>query len=517
MTNLVSPPSKLFEPERGESQERSLNPKARQPLADRLAGPPDETVLIATTLLIALIGGSIQIWLYADADQLDSGYHYLFARWSWHHPEYLLSVWARPLFTLIYSLPAQLGYTAARFFTLLISLLAAHQTWRLARQLGISPASVVVPLLLAQPVFWELGTGVYTESLFALFLVLALRLQAGGRSLHSLLTASMLILIRPEGLFTGIFWGAWHLASAFRSARRENRWRGTIVAAFQSLLLATGMVIWVAAAWLYTGDPLWIIHNWPPDWNPSSQANGTGPLWWYLLLLPVITGPFVLPAFIAGIREHRRRDHLLSIPGLFTTIFVVHSILYYRGWFGSAGYARYFVCVSPATALIAGAGWTALRNRIGGNTVIVLIAVSLLFSFLRLDVMPHGRDSHAIKDLHRQFVQSPETRSLPITRLICSQPGMRIVFDRDHWEMPGLTADRGQNLELVRRLSPGTLVFWDDQTGPAWYRLTADDFVQSGFEPLLSRDYLLSGRLLPIQTVGLLGARRQTLHILYRR
>ena len=100
------------------------------------------------TLAAALIGGLLQIALYPDADQLDSGYHFLFARWSWHHPEYLLSVWGRPLFTLIYSFPAQFGYGATRIFTLLISLLTGHQTWRLARQLGLGRAHLAIPLLL---------------------------------------------------------------------------------------------------------------------------------------------------------------------------------------------------------------------------------------------------------------------------------------------------------------------------------------------------------------------------------
>jgi len=478
---------------------------------------------VMITLAAALIGGLLQIALYPDADQLDSGYHFLFARWSWHHPEYLLSVWGRPLFTLIYSFPAQFGYGATRIFTLLISLLTGHQTWRLARQLGLGRAHLAIPLLLAQPVFWQLSTGVYTESLFALFLVVALRLRQGGWNRTALLTVATLILIRPEGLFIGLFWGVWHLASALGSSRPGDRvcrgWR-IVTATVETLLLASGMAIWVAAAWLLTGDPLWIVHNWPPDWNPNSQANGTGPIWWYGLLLPLITGPFTLPAFISGLRNGWRQIHLPA-TGLFLTIFIVHSILYSRGWFGAAGYARYFVCVAPVTALIALTGWPETRSARAAGWLERrwrgLLLAGLLFSLLHVDVLPHGRDSGAIRDLHLEFSRSPVTSTLPIDRLICSQPMMRIVFERDHWEMPGLTADRHHNLELIRQLPAGTLVFWDARTGPDWYRLTATDFIEAGFEPLLSREYLLTGRLLPIRKVGTLGARQQTLHLLYRR
>jgi hypothetical protein len=74
--------------------------------------------------------GVVLVILYADADQQDAGYHYLFARWSWSEPYYLIGVWTRPLFTLIYSIPAQFGYRAAKLFTLLISLITAWQSVR---------------------------------------------------------------------------------------------------------------------------------------------------------------------------------------------------------------------------------------------------------------------------------------------------------------------------------------------------------------------------------------------------
>lgn len=472
---------------------------------------------VVVSLFVALLCGLLQIGLYADADQLDSGYHYLFARWSWHHAEYLLSVWARPLFTLLYSAPAQLGYTAARAFTLLISLLTGYQTWRLARQLGLSRPYLAIPLLMAQPVFWQLSTGVFTESLFALLLATALRLRLGGHPVAAILTTSSLILVRPEGLFVGLFWGVWELAAGFRGLD----WKGLTVKAASTMLLGTGMLIWVVASWLLTGDWLWIVHNWPPDWNPNSQANGTGPIWWYVLMLPMICGPFTLPAFLSGLREHWRQAQLNHGLGLFLTIFVVHSVLYNRGWFGAAGYARYFVCISPVTALICLAGWP---EQLAGTFArghrwlwSGLLAASLLFSFTHVDLLPNGRDTRAIADLYLEFNRTAETRHLPIGLLICSQPAMRIVFNRDHWEMPGLASDRSTNLELLRKLPPGTLIFWDSLTGPAWYRLAALDFEEAGFERLISRDYLLTGRLLPISKVGLLGARTQTLHLFYRR
>src|SRR5262245_24449923 len=123
-------------------------------------------------VVFAAIGAAL-VLLYHDADQQDSGYHFLFARWARRHPRYLVGVWARPLFTLLYSLPAQFGYAAAKFFTVIISLAAAWQTFRLARQIKLDRAELAIPLLFLQPSFFLLSSTVLTETLFALVFVIA--------------------------------------------------------------------------------------------------------------------------------------------------------------------------------------------------------------------------------------------------------------------------------------------------------------------------------------------------------
>src|SRR6476646_9624615 len=84
------------------------------------------------SLALAAAAGLLLAWLQPDSYQQDAGHHYLAARWAWAHPETIVSVWNRPLFTLLYSFPAQLGYPAAKLFTLAICLLTAYHTFRLA-------------------------------------------------------------------------------------------------------------------------------------------------------------------------------------------------------------------------------------------------------------------------------------------------------------------------------------------------------------------------------------------------
>src|SRR5215813_14272098 len=310
-------------------------------------------------VVFAAVGAAL-VLLYRDADQQDSGYHFLFARWAHRHPRSLIGVWARPLFTLLYFPFAQFGYPAAKFFTVIVSLAAAWQTFRLARQINFDRAELAVPLLFLQPPFFLLSSAVLTETLFALVFVIALRLHLSGRIRTGMIAASLLILVRPEGFFIGVLWGAWVLFSPRneegtcaaeaqrtrmervedeRSGDKETERKRELFplppsptlnisssssvsfppgpfgvlcapavkialrpsALFSTLLLGTGMIIWWIAAYLITRDTLWIVHDWPSDWRPDGKANGTGPVWWYVALAPLIVGPILIAPFIAGL------------------------------------------------------------------------------------------------------------------------------------------------------------------------------------------------------------------------
>src|SRR5262249_41739084 len=318
-------------------------------------------------VVFAAIGAAL-VLLYHDADQQDSGYHFLFARWAHQHPRYLVGVWARPLFTLLYSLPAQFGYAAAKFFTVIIGLATAWQTFRLARQIKLDRAELAIPLLFLQPSFFLLSSTVLTDTLFALVFALALRLHLSGRINTGMIIASLLILVRPEGFFIGLLWGVWFLfdlrdkeRTFTAEAPQYQRERGASAvnnalrstASFSALLLATGMILWWLAAYLITRDPLWIVHDWPSDWRPDGKANGTGPVWRYVVLLPMIVGPVMILPFIAGLWRLVKRRELVCVVLAFFVLFVAHSLMFLRGWVRFSGDAPFFRVRLPGVFALA--------------------------------------------------------------------------------------------------------------------------------------------------------------------
>src|SRR5258707_10098426 len=133
------------------------------------------------------------------------------ARTAWVDRFYFVDVWGRPLFTTLFAPVALLGFIPARFFALAISVATAWQTYRLACDLRMSRAWLVIPFLLGQQTFFELYSNLFTEPLFAMILVVALRCHISGRIKSGMLVASLLPLARPEGAFVCLFWGLWIL------------------------------------------------------------------------------------------------------------------------------------------------------------------------------------------------------------------------------------------------------------------------------------------------------------------
>ena len=165
--------------------------------------------LAVIALVFMAVIGVLLIFLFPGSPEQDGDYHFLMARTAWVDRFYFVDVWGRPLFTTLFAPAAWLGFIPARFFALAISVAAAWQTYRLACDLRMSRAWLVIPFLLGQQTFFELYSNLFTEPLFALILVVALRCHISGRIKSGMLVASLLPLARPEGVFLCLFWGLW--------------------------------------------------------------------------------------------------------------------------------------------------------------------------------------------------------------------------------------------------------------------------------------------------------------------
>jgi len=449
---------------------------------------------------------------YPDSYQQDGGHHYLFARNAWLHHAMFVGVWARPLFTSIYAFPALLGYQAAKIFTVLICVLTGYQTFRVAEATGIKLPALSIPLMFLQPSFLLLSADTMTEPIFALVFITALRLHLAGRVVAGMIVASMMILARPEGFFLGILWGIWALLDGRSKAPLIKRIPST-------LLLAGGVVIWWLAAWIVTGDPLYIKHSWPVDWAVTNATYGTGSVATYITQLPTIVGPLLCLVFLYGLAVLLFRGQLAVLTSSFLFFFGLHSVLRVFGFFGAAGYARYFVCISPAIALITLVGWNEVATwmrrtprfvAVGTGATVLLLSAGFTVSYI--DATPYTRDARAVQEMYDWFQANPR----PVKRLVWSQAYMCILFDCDIADKPPFNADTERNLRLLRESPKGTLIFWDGETGPSWYKMRPADLESAGYIRLRSKAYDLSGLLLTRWWFHDWGARPQEMHLFYK-
>ncbi|MEO6393692.1 MAG: hypothetical protein ABIP75_17710 [Pyrinomonadaceae bacterium] len=460
-------------------------------------------------VLCALVGVAL-VFLFLDSYQQDGGNHFIFARWGWRHPDFFIGVWTRPLFTFLYSIPGQLGYRAAKLFAVLISVLAAWQTWKIAEFYKLERSPLVILFLLLQPTFFLMWADTMTEPLFALVFAVALHLHLKGWVRTGAFVASLMLLARPEGFFLGAMWGFWILFDprVGKNILRRIPW---------TLLLASGGIIWIGVSWAISGDIQYIRHVWPKDWDATGASYGSGPAWDYLARLPEIVGPMMMVPFLVGIVAARRR--MPEVTSSVVTLFLVHSIFRTFGMFGSAGYARYFVCVAPAIAVLTLVGWnkfaewlTPVGPKVRATIGIAVLLISGTLCFLYTDASSWSRDARAVQEMHTWW----KSNERPVSKLVWSQAYQNIVMDRDPLEKPYFTSNKDQNLKLLQDLPSGTLVFWDGQTGPAWYKLTADDIEAAGFHRLRSQVYILRGYLINSFWFGYGGPRRQEMHLLYK-
>jgi hypothetical protein len=464
-------------------------------------------------IVCAAVGASL-LYLFDDSCQQDAPLHYLYARWAWRHPWLLVDVWARPLFTLIYSFPAMFGYDATRLFTLLVSLAIAWQTWRLADELQIGRAPFAVALVWMQPSFFLFGTECMTEPLLALVYVIALRLHHRGWVKAGMLVASLMILVRPEGFFLGLLWALFVVPP---SGGIFPRFR--LKAGLQTALLATGALLWWLAALLITGDPLFIKHNWPTIWPLTGTIYGAAGFVAFPARLPEIVGPLLLAPFFCGIVYLLRRKQLDTITSSFLLLFVLHTIFRSFGLLGSAGYPRYLISISPAIALITLAGWNRMAEFLSHTSRVfrtaaatLLIAMSFYLNYAYADGAEMSRDARAIDAAYAWFQAHPQ----PIVQLVWGHPYGCVVFDRDPWELPPFTRNREADLKLLRELPAGTLVFWDAIIGPKWFKLEGKDFEEAGYIRLYSQSFTLRGYILDRPWFRFGGPRPQTMYLLYK-
>jgi hypothetical protein len=435
----------------------------------------------AAALAILSLAGAVTSEGFVEAD---AATHFAYARYAIHSPKALVSVWARPLPTGLFAIGAAIdGRMGVRIAALACAIACGVLAWRIALLQHYRWPALAAILTFGQPLFYLHSFSEMTELPFAALAAgafIAYRQRRWG-----LLAAlgSLMPLGRPEGF------GFWLLVALALVLHRKAAW---------VLVLPLTLVIWDYAGWVIDARQgpwwQWLNHHWPYS---SGSDYARGPLLHFVLELPMLVSPAVLPLTCLGIwRGLRNRilgeDHEARCQWLIAVIplsvLVVHSLLHWLGKFSSNGELRYLLIAAPFWGLLSASGWDWVAARIDAKRPMAWAALAVMapgllnweYPLMPLEMSPDWKSAERLVAWYRA---SPIARQYP--RLLFAHPGLDYYLNT--------RADDPVRATPCTRVSvaadpPGYMLVWDNDfsthnSNPE-YDVTVEDALSAGWRPI---------------------------------
>jgi hypothetical protein len=317
-------------------------------------------LLVAIPMLFSLCIAFIMSQSTAPLETGDGISHYQIASYSWTHPHLLLDHWGKPLFTLLSSSFAQLGIAGMTIFNVLCALPTFYLLLRIGRQLEIKRLWLALLILACAPIYFKSVLSGLTEVLFALALVYCVDRLLAGRYILAIMVASFLPYIRPEAYLVIPFILAYVL---------RFQWRATP-------FILVGSLIYSVWGYLALGDFLWMITD-DPYIGAADGVYGYGPWNSFINRAKNIAGIPISILFIAltvavPLFWLKRPPQSKNKAGfrwallllMVTSVFCVHSFLWWKGMHGSLGLLRVVSTVMPIVAIMTAWGLDMLLENV---------------------------------------------------------------------------------------------------------------------------------------------------------
>lgn len=304
----------------------------------RVESPPAARLATPFALLGVFGGLALSIAMASLSDGVhhdDDLTHLQIARWSSTWPQNLLHDWGRPGFTVLYALPAQFGWLAARVFSGLLTAATAWLAYCIAVRQGVPLAPLAPWLVWLQPMTFTLSYTTLTETPLAFYLALGMWLFLRQAHVTSAAVMSLCMLTRHEA---AVWLPLWALALLIARAR----WWSVLVLAWAPLahnvLSAIFLKKWPLLMFLAAKPTEEYGHG---DWLAMAAR-------W---VLAAGAGPLVLA--LAGAPRAARLPWGWLWIGAGAVYFLAHTVIFRFGLFASGGYERFLTPIAPVVAVAA--------------------------------------------------------------------------------------------------------------------------------------------------------------------
>jgi tetratricopeptide (TPR) repeat protein len=272
------------------------------------------------------------------------------AKSAFRDPENFVSVWNRPLFVLIFALPAQLGKFSIPILMTFISAGGAWLLYKAVRTLNVPNAWLVLPLYCFQPFFFGTSRVALAEPLAAALLCFGFFLLVQRKWMLYALIGGLLPLARLELVPVLLIWAI--------PLIREKQWK-------QCVWMAMPFVGWNVAAGLITGDFIYVFHETFGVDKGQNRYGNTG-LGHYFERYIYVVGPVVIWFFLIGlVARAKSKTSNLWLEGQFFLGFLIYVLFSWKLSLGNAaGFLRNLVPLTPLVALVAIEGYNHWSNLV---------------------------------------------------------------------------------------------------------------------------------------------------------
>lgn len=415
---------------------------------------------IQILLVIHFILGILTIIFFdGTGDAGDSIYHYLYAKYAPVNNELFFDHWAKPLYVLIASPFAQIGFIGVKIMNLLFVNATLYLTYLIAKKHDPQNAWIAPIILIFSPLYFILTFSGLTEPFFAFLLSFSLYLFFQKKIFWSCVMISLLPYVRSEGLFfIGIF-GAYFLYF--------KKWKAL-------LLLCSGSIIYSLSGFPFYNDLLWVFNKVP--YAKMSSTYGSGDPFHFIEQLLYVTGVPIYILFWIGIvswfndliRKNLTLNTTYFIYGSVFAFVLAHSVFWYYGIFNSMGLKRVLICILPLISIIALKGYN-LIFAFPVQATVQKILKSLILVYIV--VFPFTKNPAAIDFEHdlslntdQKLAQKVAIKIQELTqypnsfRLISNHPYMCELLDVNCFSK---TQKRFLNKNTLKELKTNDIIVWE--------------------------------------------------------
>jgi hypothetical protein len=440
--------------------------------------------------------------------------HYLVSRWCWKHPDLLLYLWGKPLFTLISSPFSHLGHKGIQAFNLIISLSGTYSLYKICIYYRIQNAAFIVFIVFFSPVYFSVVNTGLTEPLFFAMISWSAHLLIKEKYLLSCVLISFLPFVRAEGNLIVI------LFLLVLIIRKKYKFIPSLI---------TGTFIYSLIGGFYYKDFLWVF-----TMNAYNGSNkdfyGQGELLSFVKAYNRILGIPLTILFLSGLLYYfkiffskrillflRSYDvEILILTGSFAIYLIAHSIFWWKGLYNSLGLIRPIAGVVPLASLACLRGLNVLESMIPDKKNIRNIFCGIfLFTVIYFPFLKHyfplqlNEEDKVTEQALKWFKNSPYRNKI----VFYLNPYLVEKLDRDPFD-PSEVRELWALLPGIKEwgyksVPDSTVIFWDAHFGPNEARVKLDTLYDD-------RHLILLKVFKPETSFRTLGGYDYTIHLFAR-